>query len=82
MSVCPVWLVACLFLNLLYVFFTFELHSHNLVFCLPSLQDQIMEVGGSRMKQQQAQVDKVSREIDGSNEAITKANVAIKTAER
>ena len=41
-----------------------------------------MEVGGSRMQQQQAQVDKVSCEIDGSNEAITKANVAIKTAER
>ena len=47
-----------------------------------SLQDQIMEVGGSRMQQQQAQLDKVVKEIDGSNAAITKAKVAIKTAER
>ncbi|KAL5490795.1 hypothetical protein EMCRGX_G015979 [Ephydatia muelleri] len=47
-----------------------------------SLQDEIMEVGGSRLQQQQAQLDKVVKEMDGSNEAITKAKVAIKTAER
>ena len=41
-----------------------------------------MEVGGSRLQQQQAQLDKVVKEMDGSNEAITKAKVAIKTAER
>ena len=55
---------------------------HHFLLVLCSLQDQIMEVGGSRMQQQQAQLDKVVKEIDGSNAAITKAKVAIKTAER
>ena len=46
------------------------------------LHDRIMEVGGSRVQQQQAQVDSVCRDIDQTSGAITKANVAIKTAER
>ena len=46
------------------------------------LHDRIMQVGGARMQRQQAQVDAVAKEIDESNAAITKANVAIKTAER
>lgn len=46
------------------------------------LHDQIMEVTGGRMQQQQAQVDAVCKDIDQTNAAITKANVAIKTAER
>lgn len=43
------------------------------------LHTQIMEVGGSRMQQQQAQVDAICSEIDSSQAAITKATVAIKT---
>lgn len=58
--------------------------SHSLHLSLPSasLHDRIMEVSGGRMQQQQAQVDAVKKEIDASAAAITKANVAIKTAER
>ena len=41
-----------------------------------------MEVGGSRMQSQQAQVNAVKKDIDKTNAAITKANVAMKAAER
>ena len=44
--------------------------------------DRLLEVGGSRVQQQQAQVDSVCRDIDQTSGAITKANVAIKTAGR
>ena len=41
-----------------------------------------MKVGGSRMQSQQAQVDAVKTDILQTNEAIAKANVGMKTAER
>ena len=41
-----------------------------------------MEVGGSRVKRQQEKVDAISIEMDQYSNAITKATVNIKTAER
>ena len=41
-----------------------------------------MEVGGARLKPQQAMVDKLIKEIDEANATITKAQVGIKTNER
>ena len=41
-----------------------------------------MEVGGSRMQSQQAQVAAVKKDIDKTNAAIAKANVGAKTAGR
>jgi structural maintenance of chromosome 4 len=46
------------------------------------LHDEIMEVGGARLKPQQAMVDKLVKEIDDANAVITKATVGIKTNER
>ena len=47
-----------------------------------SLHEEIMEVGGARLKPQQAMVDKLIKEIDDANGVITKARVGIKTNER
>ena len=41
-----------------------------------------MDVGGARLKPQQAMVDKINKEIDEANGTITKAKVGIKTNER
>ena len=47
-----------------------------------ALHDKIMEIGNSKMKGQQAKLDKVNMEIDKTIGAITKAKVAIKNANR
>lgn len=49
---------------------------------LARLHDKIVEVGGSKVQQQQAKVDMISKEIEGHLDTITKAKVTIKTAER
>ena len=41
-----------------------------------------MEIGGARLKPQQAMVDKLVKEIDDANSVVTKATVGIKTNER
>lgn len=46
------------------------------------LHARIMEVGGSRVQQQQSQLAAVGKELDATSAAITKAKVAIKSAER
>ena len=46
------------------------------------LEDKIVEVGGSRVQQQQAKLNAVNKEIELLTDAITKAKVSIKTAER
>eukprot|EP01134_Creolimax_fragrantissima_P001134 CFRG1134T1 len=43
-------------------------------------QDQILDVGGVRMKAQKAKVDGILHEIDAKNSYVTKAQVAIKSA--
>ena len=50
--------------------------------CCCRLHDEIMEVGGARLKPQQEMVDKLVKEIDDANAVITKATVGIKTNER
>ena len=52
------------------------------VHCCCRLHDEIMEVGGARLKPQQEMVDKLVKEIDDANAVITKATVGIKTNER
>ena len=47
-----------------------------------ALHDKIMEIGSSKMKVQQARLDKVTKEIDETTTAINKAKVAIKNAKR
>lgn len=49
---------------------------------LPRLQDKILKVGGSKVQEQQAKVDTISKEIEAHLDTITKAKVTIKTAER
>ena len=46
------------------------------------LHDEIMAVARGRLKPQQAMVDRLVKEIDEANGAITKATVGIKTNER
>ncbi|XP_065911796.1 structural maintenance of chromosomes protein 4-like isoform X2 [Dysidea avara] len=46
------------------------------------LEDKIVEVGGSRVQQQQSKLKAVNKEIELLTDAITKAKVSIKTAER
>ena len=46
------------------------------------LHDKIMEIGSTKMKSQQAKLDKVNMEVDKAVGAITKAKVAIKNANR
>ncbi|XP_038051306.1 structural maintenance of chromosomes protein 4-like [Patiria miniata] len=46
------------------------------------LHDRIMEIGSTKMKSQQAKLDKVTKEIDETSTGITKAKVAIKNAKR
>lgn len=46
------------------------------------LEDKIVEVGGSRVQQQQSKLNAVNKEIELLTDAITKAKVSIKTAER
>ncbi|XP_030837819.1 structural maintenance of chromosomes protein 4 isoform X1 [Strongylocentrotus purpuratus] len=47
-----------------------------------ALHNQIMEIGSSKMKSQQAILDKLTSDIDAASNGITKANVAIKTAKK
>ncbi|XP_041483020.1 structural maintenance of chromosomes protein 4-like [Lytechinus variegatus] len=49
---------------------------------IKKLHNQIMEIGSSKMKSQQAILDKLTSDIDGASNGITKANVAIKTAKK
>ena len=62
----------CVAIGLIYVF--------TCTFC--RLHDEIMAVGGARLKPQQAMVDRLVKEIDDANDIITKATVGIKTNER
>ena len=50
--------------------------------CSCRLHEEIMAVGGARLKPQQEMVDKLVKEIDSANTTITKATVGIKTNER
>ena len=49
---------------------------------IKALHNQIMEIGSSKMKSQQAILDKLTSDIDAASNGITKANVAIKTAKK
>ena len=64
--------------------YTHKQINKHLVKLLPlgRLHDEIMAVGGARLKPQQAMVDKLVGEIDEANTVITKATVGIKTNER
>ena len=46
------------------------------------LHEEIMAVGGARLKPQQEMVDKLVKEIDDANATVTRATVGIKTNER
>ena len=47
-----------------------------------ALHDKIMEIGSTKIKAQQARLDKVTKEIDETTTASNKAKVAIKNAKR
>ncbi|XP_071085692.1 structural maintenance of chromosomes protein 4-like [Haliotis cracherodii] len=47
-----------------------------------SLHQQIMDIGGSKLKAVQSRVDAVSQQIDQVTGQMTKANVGVKTSER
>jgi len=49
---------------------------------LARLDDKILEVGGSKVQQQQAKVDMINKEIEIHSNTITKAKVTIKTTKR
>jgi len=51
-------------------------------FVIVRLEDKIVEVGGSRVQQQQSKLNAVNKEIELLTDATTKAKVSIKTAER
>lgn len=46
------------------------------------LQNLIIETNNRKLKVQQDKLDKISKEIDGCSSAVTKAQVAIKAADR
>ena len=54
----------------------------NSLHCCCRLHEEIMAVGGARLKPQQEMVDKLVKEIDDANATVTRATVGIKTNER
>lgn len=46
------------------------------------LQSIIIETNNRKMKAQQDKLDKIGKEIDGCSSAVTRAQVAIKAADR
>ncbi|KFV98226.1 Structural maintenance of chromosomes protein 4, partial [Eurypyga helias] len=46
------------------------------------LQNLIIEINSHKLKAQQDKLDKINKDIDGCNSSITKAQVAVRTAER
>lgn len=46
------------------------------------LHNLIVDINSHKLKAQQDKLDKVNKELDDCSSAITKANVAIKTADR
>ena len=64
------------------IYFTLMSVDSCVVLLFVRLEDKIVEVGGSRVQQQQSKLKAVNKEIELLTDAITKAKVSIKTAER